>query len=92
MYKILDFSTKILIFTFLQMCQKSSETKKYLKTKARYKISTIKLVFKTVNKLFKNKFLLKFALFLVFPLVKTQLSINYKMFLIIGAHLTVPKL
>ena len=49
---------------------------------------------KTVKNLFpkistKNYFFPKLALFGAFPLVKTHLSIYYKMFLVIGSHLTV---
>ena len=56
--------------------------------------SAISIKFKTVKKIVKifvskNYFFPKFALFLALPLVKTQLSVYQKMFLVIRTHLTI---
>ena len=56
--------------------------------------SAISIKFKTVYKKFKfifskNYFFPKLTLFLALPLVKTQLSVYQKMFLVIGTHLTI---
>ena len=75
-------------FLFLQMCKKCPKTycKKKLKTKARYKNSTINLVFKSCHTLAEN-YLINF----IFP-QNWQVSLSQKNFSVIETHLTVTKL
>ena len=79
-------------FYFFAIGPKMSKNKTKFK-KQRYEFSTIKLVKNSKQtfstNLFKQVFLSKLALFLVFPLVKTQLSVHLKMFLVVGIHLTI---
>ena len=51
--------------------------------------SAISIKFKTVLKIVKNYFFPKLVFFLALPLVKKQLLVYQKMFLVIGTHLTI---
>ena len=83
-------TSKILIFYFFCTCAKNGQSHKKCSSKARYEISTIKLVLKSCQTLAKKLLHnLHFCTFFVFPQVKTQFSLSQNNILVIENHLPV---